>query len=78
MSPPGYQAPVVKARQCSNGRQEKPDMRKAGGKGSRKKTAVAQSVGCPSKVQSIATLPWVQITRKASHLYLLSRRGVTW
>ena len=37
MIPPGYQAPVVKASQCQNKRQERSDRRKAGRKGIGKK-----------------------------------------
>ena len=36
MSPPGCQAPVVKASWCGNERQERPDGRKTGKKGSEK------------------------------------------
>ena len=36
MSPPGYQAPVVKASRCRNERQERSDRRKEGRKGSGK------------------------------------------
>ena len=37
MSPPGYQAPVVKASRCRNERQERSVRRKAGRKGSGEK-----------------------------------------
>ena len=39
MSPPGYQAPVVKSCWCGNERQEMSDKRKVGRKGSGKNTA---------------------------------------
>ena len=42
MSPPGYQAPVIKASRCGNERQEMSDRSKAGRKGSGKKTLGAQ------------------------------------
>ena len=37
LSPPDYQAPVVKASECGNERQKRSDRRKVGGKGKWKK-----------------------------------------
>ena len=44
MSPPGYQAPVVKASRCGNERQERSDRRKPGRKGSGKNAIKTQSI----------------------------------
>ena len=58
MSPPGYQAPVMKASRCGNERQERSGRRKEGRKGSGKKISMNRfnsSVSAISNFRKVST-----------------------